>query len=246
MTAQRLAAWLKAGYPHVKAGSGLPPWLLPERSLNRTTDEVGDDGLLSMGRPLGMAEAAERLADNAPGPAAMSAEAWQQAIAGWPHLPRVRPVFEAFIEVSGGVMEHLRKTGPGMDPAVICRGMAVLLFAPLVGEGRWVLEEIAGALGGDAGRPEQLVRAYADAVLREDILTLESVNRCMLRDRAWSEWAAAVEEQVLSCRCTPRLIGVTPPLSPDLAAVLASMIEEGRDGPGGDHPGYPGSEMPAQ
>jgi len=241
-----LSQHIKAGYPHLKASSGLPEWLLPEGSLNETADEVDDSGLLMMARPLRMADGAERLANNDVVLSTMSAEAWQQAIANWPHLSELRAVIEVFLEVSGTVTAQFPRIRSKIEPMVICRSMAVLLYAPLVDEGESVLGEIAGALGSDATDPAQLIRTYADAVIREDITNLERVNEIIIRQSAWSKWAAEVEHQVLSCRNTPRLIAVTPPLSSGLASILASMIEEGQDGPGGDHPEHPGNQMPAQ
>jgi hypothetical protein len=47
-----LTKWLKAGYPYLKAESGLPGWVLPECSFNGVAEEVGDDGLLQLAQVL--------------------------------------------------------------------------------------------------------------------------------------------------------------------------------------------------
>ena len=52
MTGQTLTRWLKAGYPYLKAKSGLPAWLLPERSFNSTVEQVGEQGVVSLGNLL--------------------------------------------------------------------------------------------------------------------------------------------------------------------------------------------------
>jgi hypothetical protein len=75
MVKQTLTRWLKAVFPYLKAGCGLPSWLLPESSLNRTTDAVGDSGLLKVSQPLGLAESVKWLVESEPDPAILSPQA---------------------------------------------------------------------------------------------------------------------------------------------------------------------------
>ncbi len=224
MTEKRLTKWLEAGYPYLKAGSGLPAWLLPERSLNSAADKLGDSGILQMSQPLDLAKGI--VPEQLPDPASFSSEAWQRAVKQWPPLSQVRPVIEAFLEISGRVMVQFRCIRAKVDPMVICHSLAVLLFAPFLAEGRPVVEEVACILGRDASRPAELITGYAEAVISGDTATVEKVNGCILRYSIWAEWAAAVEEEALRCQSNPRLIAVIPPLSSELTNVLALMIKE--------------------
>lgn len=54
MKEQRLTKWLQAGYPHFKENSGMPVWLLPERSFAIVVDGLGDTKILEGSRCLGM------------------------------------------------------------------------------------------------------------------------------------------------------------------------------------------------
>ena len=87
---------------------------------------------------------------------------------------------------------------------------------------------------------------YADAVLHEDIKTLEEVNRRIVKYSDWQKWADGMQEQALKCRHTPKLVAVTPPPSDELASVLGIMIKEGHHGSSGDSPKHPGDQVVAQ
>jgi len=242
MAKQTITRLLKTVFPHLKTESGIPPWLFPECSLNQTIDAVGEKGLLRVGRPLDVVA----WVDSAPDPATISPQGWQDAIRQWRPLPQFGPVMTAFVEVVEAVMAQFEKIRPAIDPMVICRSIAVLVYAPLVDRGKMVSQELAGVLGGQADQPARLIVSYAAAVVRGDIPTLEKVNQCILKYSDWQEWASVLQEQVLKCGYTPRLIAVTPPLSASLVSVLATMIKEGYDESRGDHPGCSGEQVPAQ
>lgn len=247
MVKQTLTRWLKAVFPYLKAGCGLPSWLLPESSLNRTTDAVGDSGLLKVSQPLGLAESVKWLVESEPDPAILSPQAWQDAVKQWPHLPQTGSIIATFYEVADAVMAQFQHIRPKIDPMVICRSMAVLLFAPFVDQGKVLLEELGSVLGTDSSKPAELILSYAESVAREDIARLEKVNECIVKYSAWEEWALALQEEVLRCRYIPRLIAVTPAPSVELASVLALMIKEAQhDELGGDHSEYPGSQVATQ
>ena len=246
MAEDKLTRWVKTGYPHVKEGAGLLSWVLPEHGLNRTVDEVGDSGILKVSQPLGLAEGVERLLEGAPDPLDVSPQAWQDAVRKWQPLSQLRSVIAAFLEVAGPVMAQLQVIKPRVDPMVICRSMAVLLFAPFIDQGRALLGEVAGVLDRQTNDYAELIVSYAEAVRRSDIPTVEKVNQCIVKYNSWQEWASALQEQVLSCRYTPRLIAVTPPLSADLVGFLATMFKEGYDESGGDHTEDSGEPVLAQ
>lgn len=246
MAEQKLTRWVKTGYPYVKDGAGLVSWLLPEHGLNRTVDEVGDSGILKVSQPLGVAEGVERLMERAPDPASVSLQAWQDAVRKWQPLSQVRPVIAAFLEVASPVTAQCQGIKSMIDPMVICRSLAVLLFAPFIDQGKALLGELAGVLDRPASAPAELIRSYAGAVNRGDIPTLEKVNQCIVKYSAWQESATALQEEALRCRHTPKLIAVTPPLSAGLAGILTTLMKEGHDEYSGDNPGYPGDQVTAQ
>ena len=80
---------------------------------------------------------------------------------------------------------------------VICRSLAVLLFAPFIQQGQALLEEIAGVLGRPASDPAELIVSYAEAVRRSDIPTVE---RCVER----RETAVRKVRSSEAVRLTPR------------------------------------------
>jgi hypothetical protein len=246
MKEQKLAELIKGGYPYVKDEAGLAPWVLPEHGLNRIVDKVGDDGILKVSRPLGLTENVESLLKSAPDPANVSQPAWQEAVKQWQPLSQVRPVVAAFLEVAVPVMAKYHEIKPKVDPMVICRSLAVLLFAPFIQQGQALLGELAGVLGRPANDPGELIKSYARAVIGGDITALEKVNQSIVKYSAWQEWASALQEQALGCRHTPKLIAVTPPLLADLTGVLAILMKEGHDESGRENPRHPGEPVTAQ
>lgn len=225
MTEQRLIRWLEAGYPYLKAGSQLPAWLLPERSLNSAADKLGDQAILEMSQSLDLAKGTG--SGQVPDPATFSPEDWQKAVEHWPPLPQVRPIVEALLGAADRIVAYFCTGEPGTDRMMVCRSMAVLAFAPFITEGKPVIEELACILDGNASQPAELITRYAEVVLSGDGLTVEEINQCIVRYSSWAEWAATVQELTLKCQYTPRLIAVTPPLSPELVGALVSMIKEG-------------------
>jgi hypothetical protein len=245
MVEEKLTKCIKAGYPHIKEGAGLEPWVLPEYGLNRIVDEVGDSGILKVSEPLGLNSGVERLLETVPDPASISPETWQRAVRKWQPLSNVAPVIAAFLGVAGVVMAQLARIKPIIDPAVICRSLAVLLLSPFIEQGKALLAEVAGIMGRE-NIPAELILGYGGAVARRDVTTLEKINRCILKYKSWQAWASAIEQQVNKCRYTPKLIAVTPPPSAELVAVLAVLMKEGHDESRGDNPGNPGEPVAAQ
>ena len=246
MKEHKLAELIKSGYPHVKNEAGLAPWVLPEHGLNRITDEVGDIGILKVSQPLGLADGLEQRLERAPDPDSVSSQSWQDAVRKWQPLSQVSVIVAAYLETVGPVMAQSQSIKSGIDPMAICRSLAVLLFAPFVDCGRALLEEIAGILDRPAIAPAELINSYAIAVRESNIKTLEKVNRCILKYSDWQEWTSALQEQVLRCRHTPKLIAVTPPPSTDLTGVLVTLIKEAHHGSSGDSTEYPDEPVIAQ
>jgi hypothetical protein len=243
MARETITGLLKTVYPHLKDESGIPSWLFPERSLNQAIDAVGDRGLLRVGQLLGIAD---DVLENAPDPAGMTPQEWHNGIRKWQPLSQLGAMMMAFIEVAEPIMAQFAKVQPAIDPMVICRSLAVLLYAPLVPRGKVISEELAYVLGSKANQPARLVVSYAEAVVRGDIATLEKVNQCIVKYVDWQEWALVLQEEVLRCQLKPRLVAVTPPLSTDLVSTLATMLKERYDGPTGDHSEHSSEPILAQ
>jgi len=244
MAKQMITRLLKTVYPYLKAESGIPPWLFPERSLNQAIDAVGEKGLLRVGRPLGTADGVLK---SAPDPASITPQEWQEAIRQWRPLSQLGPMMMAFVEIAEPIMAHFEKIRPAIDPMAICRSLAVLVYAPLVEQGKAISQELAGVLGVKANQPAELIASYAAAVVRGDISTLEKVNQCVVKYGDWQEWALSLQEEALRCRLKPRLIAVTPPLSAELASIVVTMFKEASyDESRGDHPGSSGNPVLAQ
>lgn len=237
MGKQIISKWLKAGYPYMKEGAGLPSWVLPQRSLELVADELEDSGILRLSRPLRLADSVEAAHDRMPDPSVFTAEAWQQAVSQWPPLSQVRAVVEAYLEVADKIAAEPGRLRDKVDPAGIRRSVAMLLLASLVPQGKRAMKEIAGILDGSADQPGELIRAYAGAVIDGDLSRVKDVVRCIARHRPWARWLAELQRQTAAMKCHPRLIGVTPLLSSELISVLTLMIKEEHQGEfGRDYP----------
>jgi len=246
MKEPKLVEFIKSGYPYVKDETGLPSWVLPEHGLNRVTDEVGDSGILEVSRPLGLTESVEHFLKEAPDPSNIPPQDWQDAIKRWQPSSHVSTVVTAYLEAIGPVMAKIQSIKPRIDLVMICRSLAVLLFAPFVDCGRALLEEIAGKLDGSPSDPAGLIKRYADAVYRADIATLDNIDRSIVKYSNWQEWMVALQKQALKCRHTPKLVAVTPPPSADMARVLATLMKEVYHGSSGDSPQHQGEPVVAQ
>jgi len=247
MRGQRLVTWLKTGYPHFKEESGLPVWILPERSFDKVADELGDWHILRMNQPLSFAEGVEDLFEKAPDPETLPIEAWRSTVICWPPLLQVRPMVEAYLEVVTMIVRYFQSSQPKVEPVRVCRSIAVLGFVPFVSQGEPLMAELASILKGDASHPEELVRCYASALIRGDELTIDEVDNCIARHSQWAEWAALFIEGGQSLSCTPKLVAVTPPVSTELVYVLVEMIgATGDDESRRDYPQHPASDICAR
>jgi len=236
---QVLAKLIKTGYPYMKEGSGLPSWLLPESSLTGTVEALGDDGILKISRSLSL----DKGLGNPSYPSlSLSPEEWQDAVNNWPNLPKVKPFISAFMEAVSKMTSHLENGIPGVPPMKIYRSLAVIGFAPFIPEGKPIIEELSKILDRQACMPAELLTRYTEAVVNDDITTIEKVNECIVKYDSWARWADRLQKLVGTLTYKPRLIAVTPPLTDDLVSVLASVVKERqKDGPGRDYPKYSGS-----
>jgi hypothetical protein len=223
MQERRLTKWLEAGYPHFKEYSGVPAWLLPERSFAIVVDKLGDTKVLESSRCLGLLpDTAEEIPDHE----TFSDEMWRQTCLDWPQLSLVSAIIMALLESVDRVMAKHYRGELTVEPQVVFRVLMVIAFAPFVPQGRAVLQNIATILDGDAANPARLITLYVNAVLNDDSVTATRISESIGRHREWACWADFLQQLALSFNGNYKLVAVTPPLSEGLADVLADMIKE--------------------
>ncbi len=223
MKEQRLTKLLRAGYPHFKENSGVPAWLLPERSFAVVVDNLGDTKVLESSRCLGLStDTAKEMPDHE----SLSADMWRQACLDWPQLSLVSAIIMSLLESVDRVMAKHYRGELTIEPQTIFRSLMVIAFAPFVTQGSAVLQDIAAILDGDTDNPAHLIRRYTDAVLNDDSVTATRVSECIGSHQEWTCWADFLQQLALSFNGNYKLVAVTPPLSEGLADVLAEMIKE--------------------
>jgi len=237
MKTQKVVKLLQQGYPYFKEESGLPAWVVPEHSFRRMTDELGDESVLELSQPLRLTEGMAEIVDRCPDPEMVPADAWQTAVKLWPPHTQVKPLVDVCLDAASRILKQFQEEGLKVDPVAVCRGMAVLGCAPFVAQGKRIMKELAAILEGSVTDPAGLVQRYAQAVTSGDTDTVKRVDDCIAKRRQWAEWARVFLQQMKDFPYTPKVIGVTPPLSAEIVGVLAQMIrEEDNDGPGRDYP----------
>jgi len=223
MKEQRLTKWLEAGYPHFKEYSGVPAWLLPERSFAIVVDKLGDTKVLESSRCLGLLPDTD---EEIPDHESFSDEMWRQSCLDWPQLSLVSAIIMSLLESVDRVMAKHYRGELTVEPQVVFRVLMVVAFAPFVPQGRAVLQNIATILDGDAANPARLITLYVNAVLNDDSVTATRISESIGRHREWACWADFLQQLALSFNGNYKLVAVTPPLSEGLADVLADMIKE--------------------
>jgi len=229
MKEQKVGRWLKSGYSHFKEESGLPAHVMPEHTFNRLTDGLGDESIMNLSQPWRLAEGIQDSIDKEADPETVPTEVWRAAITLWPACSGVKPVMESCLDAVGRIMSQFQIGKLKMSVKVVCRAMVVLGFAPFIHTGREIMEDIAAILGGDADEPPEMVRRYAEAVIGGDTETVSRVDDCIAKNPQWQTWAGLLLQQVKDFPYTPKLVGITPPLSAEIIGVLARMMKEERN-----------------
>ena len=223
MKEQGLTKLLKAGYPHFKEKSGVPVWLLPERSFAIVVDGLGETKILEGSRCLDMLpDIANRIPDHD----GLSGGMWREACLDWPHLSLVSAIITSLLESVDRVMTKHYRDELKVEPQVVFRSLMVIAFAPFVPQGRGVLQNIATILDGNTASPADLIRRYTGAVLNDEPVTVTRVSECIGSHREWACWADFLQQMASNFNGDYRLVAITPPLSEGLAEVLADMIKE--------------------
>ena len=223
MKEQGLTKLLKAGYPHFKQNSGVPAWLLPERSFAIVVDGLGDTKILEGSRCLDLLP---DTANKIPDQESFSAGMWREACLDWPHLSLVSAIITSLLASVDRVMTKHYRGELTVEPQVLFRSLMVIAFAPFVPQGRAVLQNIASILDGDTANPAHLITRYTDAVLDNDPVTVTRIGDCIGSHREWACWADFLQQLASNFNGDYRLVAITPPLSEGLADVLADMIKE--------------------
>ena len=226
MKEQKVGRWLKKGYPRFKEECGLPTHVLPEHSFVRLTDELGDEKMMELSQSMMAPEGIRVAIDKEPDPDIVATEDWQAAVTVWPACPGVKPVVESCLDATGRIISRFQSGQLKISVETVCRTIAVLGFAPFLYTGREIMEDIAAILGGTADDPPDMVRRYADTVTSGDVETVSHIDDCIAKRGQWAAWAELLLQQVRDFSYTPKPMGITPPLSKELAHALATMMKE--------------------
>ena len=222
---ETLSEWLKRSYASFKQGSGLPEWVLPAHSFSEVVDEVGDEAIWEMSRPLKLMPSLKKQIGRMPPPDMVALEDFQKAVTTWTPISRVKPIIQACFDVRVILTSFKENELKSKDD--VLRSICVLTVAPFSPEGEPILSELASILGTDKERPGDLIGRYVSAVLQSDLATLKRVSDCIKGHSEWRRWSALFAKKALKLECEPKLIAVTPPLSADIVWLLAEMIKEG-------------------
>jgi hypothetical protein len=229
MTEQRLTIQLKAGYPNFKKWCGLPPYLLPERSFTYIVDRLEDKTILAMIQPLNLEVRVsctpEKLETNDMIPEA----AWQEACLQWPPLVMVEPVIWSLLEAADRIMAQYARGQLKVNSLMVCHGLLVLSCATFIPQGKSVLKDMAKILQGDESVPGDLITRYAKAVTNNDLDLVTGIDQCIKHNPDWSVWVLMMQEQAQKFTTVPKIIGISPPSTSEVVAVLAEMIKEALD-----------------
>lgn len=104
--------------------------------------------------------------------------------------------------------------------------MAVLGYAPFVPAGESLIKELKPIFDCDDGEPAHLVKKYMERVISGDAAFIKQVDECVSKYSYWMEWSRKFLQHMRDFPYTPKLVGITPPISGELIGVLAQMIKE--------------------
>ncbi len=214
---------IEPGYPYLRQVSGLPEGLLPDWAT--AACQLGDEGVLKIAEPLGLAEKVKTLLAQAPDPDSLPVEIWQQGVANWPPVCQVLSVSLALLRACEKV-EALEQRGTLKIDFVLVRGLAVTAYAPFAPDGSELLSRLASILGGSVVEPARLLDRYIIAMAAGDSDTLAGIDRCILGNPAWREWSERFLATGRDFPFAPRAIGISPPLTSGLKQALVNMLME--------------------
>jgi hypothetical protein len=218
-----LTRYIEAGFPHLKKVSGLPYGLLPD--FGKVANTLGDEAMLKVAEPLGLAESLKTMESQAPEPDSLPPDVWQQGIANWPPVKQVFSVTTGLLHACEKA-DALERRGVLKMNLTLVRGLAVIAYAPFSPRGSGLLNKLADILGVAVEEPARLLDQYMTAVVEDDTDTLAAVDRSIVEDPAWREWSQIFFATGRDFPFRPRAIGISPPLTSGLKQLLANMMIE--------------------
>lgn len=219
-----LTRYMEVGFPHLRQVSGLPEWLVPD--VAEAACNLGDQAILELAKPLGLAERASAFLAQAPDPDSLPVEIWQENIRRWPAIRQALPVIMALLRACEKVDALERGGVLRIDFASTVCGLATIACATFTPNGGKILDRLAGMLGGSPAEPAALLNLYVKALENGNGDTLASVEECILQNPAWAAWLERLLATGKSLKLTPRVIGVSPVSTGGLIQLLAAMIVE--------------------
>jgi len=127
-----LTQYTEAGFTHLKQMAKMPQGLMPD--FAEVARQLGDEGILKLAEPLGLAEGVETLLAQAPDTDSLAVEIWQQGVANWHPVGQVLSVTMALLRACEKVDALERRGALKIDPALV-RGLAVTACAPFAPNG---------------------------------------------------------------------------------------------------------------
>jgi len=218
-----LTVYMEAGFPYLKQIAKFPDGLMPDFAA--VARQLGDEGMLKLAEPLGLAERIKTLLAQSPDPGSLPVEIWQQGIANWPPVHQVLSVTMALLRACEKVDALERRGALKIDSALV-RGLAVTAYAPFAPNGGEPLSRLADILGGTIVEPAGLLDRYIAAVVAGDTDSLAGVEGCILENPAWREWSERILAAGKGFPFLPRVIAISPPLTSGLKQVLVNMMME--------------------
>jgi len=218
-----LTEYIQAGFTHLRQVSGLPEGLLPDFAA--VARQLGDEGLLKLAEPLGLAGRVKTLLAQAPDPDSLATEIWQQCIINWPPMAQILPVTVALLRACERVHALERRGSLKIDFALV-RGLAVTAYAPFAPNGGELVSRLVSILGGRVAEPAGSLDRYIAAVVEGDSDTLDSVDLCIVQNRVWREWSGRILAAGKGFPFLPRVIGISPPLTSELKQIIVDVVTE--------------------
>jgi len=218
-----LTQYMEAGFVHLKQMAKLPQGLMPD--FAEVAHQLGDETILEMVEPLGLAERLKTMLAQAPDSGSLSIEIWQQGVANWQPVDQVLSVTMALLRACEKV-DALKRRGALETDSGLVRGLAVTAYAPFAPNGGELLGRLADILGGAAVEPARLLDRYIMAVMAGDSDTLAGIDRCILENPEWREWSEKILAAGKGFPFLPKVIGISPPLTSELKQVMVNMIVE--------------------
>jgi len=219
-----LTRYIEAGFPHLRQMSRLPEWLVAD--VTKVARQLGDEGMLKLAEPLGLADGVKAFLAQAPEAESLSIEIWQEGIGRWRAVHQVLPVAMALLRACEKLDALERRGVLKINFASLVRDLAVISYASFAPNGSQILNRLASILGGTVAEPAELLDLYITAVVKVDTDTLTGVEDCIRQNPVWAAWTKRLLEIGEAFPFAPRVIGVSPTATSGLIQLLATIIVE--------------------